>query len=101
MDNDRFDALTRMLGRPGSRRSLAAAFGAGALGGVGLADEAYAKKCQKSKDCGSCKKCKNGKCKKKKDGSNCSGGTCEGGRCTSACVPDCAGRICGDDGCGG
>ena len=30
-----------------------------------------------------------------------SGGPCTDGRCAPFCVPDCAGRECGDDGCGG
>lgn len=29
------------------------------------------------------------------------GQTCTGGYCTEACLPDCAGKVCGDDGCGG
>ena len=32
----------------------------------------------------------------------CGGGQrCEGGSCVSSCTPSCAGRVCGDDGCGG
>jgi hypothetical protein len=33
------------------------------------------------------------------EGAACGGGVCQGGVC--ACTPDCAGKVCGDDGCGG
>jgi len=34
------------------------------------------------------------------DGTYCTGGTCSGGVCTG-CTPNCAGKECGSDGCGG
>jgi hypothetical protein len=86
MDALRFDTLTRLLTRTGSRRrALLAALG-GALGttlGAFSVEEAAAKK-----SCPPCKKRnKQGKCKKKSDGTTCPDGTCENGRCVATAAP--------------
>src|SRR5262245_42445334 len=81
MDGSRFDAFSRLLAEPGSRRR---AFGAAFAGGLGLTllsvgQGAVAKK---KKPCPPCKKRKKGKCKGLlPDGSVCAGGTCQGGSC--------------------
>jgi len=38
---------------------------------------------------------------KKTNGVACSGGTCQNGACVKTCTPNCTGKQCGDDGCGG
>jgi hypothetical protein len=98
MDEDRFDALSRIIGTPGSRRRAVAT----ALGGVlillGLADPDDA---PARKKCPSCKRRKHGRCKKKKpDGAVCPGGKCEGGRCVVVPPPPCQGKADGTS-CGG
>ncbi len=35
------------------------------------------------------------------NGTACAGGTCQAGVCAVTCTPSCAGKVCGDDGCGG
>jgi hypothetical protein len=87
MDALRFDTLTRLLTRTGSRRrALLAALG-GALGTTLVAfsvEEAAAKK-----TCPPCRKRnKQGRCRKKKsDGTKCPDGTCENGRCVATAAP--------------
>jgi hypothetical protein len=52
-----------------------------------------------------CKKRKKGECKKRlPDRSACTAGTCRGGNCippSPSGWPDCAGKVCGSNGCGG
>ena len=80
MDPIRFEALTRSLTAPGSRRKALAGALVGSLGVLGLAhsEDAAAKK-----KCPSCKKRKKGKCKPKPNGATCAGGSCLGGRCVT------------------
>ncbi len=98
MDESRFDALTRILTEPRSRRH-----GLGVLGVLGItsawrAGPAAAKK--RKKLCPPCKKRQKGKCKANlPDGETCTGGTCQGGQCVAACVPTCGSKTCGTDGC--
>jgi hypothetical protein len=81
MDADRFDALARSLTAPGSRRRALTGVVSGTLGLFGAwPEEAAAKTCKKIKN-----KKKRKKCIAK----------------AKACVPSCAGKLCGDDGCGG
>jgi len=80
MDVDRFDALSRSLSTAGSRRCALTALVSGTLGLFGAqAEETAAKNCKKIKN-----KAKRKKCLAK-----------------ARCVPSCAGKVCGDDGCGG
>jgi hypothetical protein len=106
MDADRFDALTRTLSAAGSRRRALASGLAGLLGTL-VIGRAEAKK---KKPCPPCKKRKKGKCKKKRpNGTTCPGGACQDGACVATatsppaprCIGNCAGKVCGDDGCGG
>jgi hypothetical protein len=81
MDADRFDALSRSLTSAGSRRRALTGLLSGALGLFGASvEETAAKKCKKIKN-----KKKRKKCLAK----------------AKPCVPTCAGKLCGDDGCGG
>ena len=82
MDADRFDSLVRALTDTRSRRDVLRGLLAASLGLLGwsAAEDATAKECKKIKD-----KKKRKKCLKK----------------AAACRPNCAGRVCGDDGCGG
>jgi hypothetical protein len=81
LDADRFDALTRTLTVASSRRRALVATLGGVLGLLGLAtaQNAEAKNCKKIKN-----KNKRKKCLKQ-----------------ARCIPTCAGKQCGDDGCGG
>jgi hypothetical protein len=81
MDGSRFDSLVVSLHTTRSRRRALAGLLAGALGFLSSeADEAVAKNCKKIKN-----KTKRKKCLAK----------------AKQCVPNCAGKVCGDDGCGG
>ena len=86
MDDVRFDRIARLVGSRASRRAAVVALaGAGLGGALGVSgpEEAAAKRCRNSRQCGLCGKCKNGKCKKRGDGSLCAdnGGACEGKDC--------------------
>jgi len=113
MDGHRFDTLTRSLSTPGSRRNALVAVLGGTLGLLGLSHVDVASAGGKCKPaCNECQTCKKGTCHKSKHGKACKkskcqakveGTACTGGRCRSGicCVPNCAGKQCGDDGCGG
>jgi hypothetical protein len=102
MDGIRFDALARSLSIPGSRRR---ALGGLLLGSLGLLSRTEAEDAIAHNLKAKCKK-KSGEAKKKclkkakKHQATHSGppSTLSGG---SGCTPDCAGKACGDDGCGG
>jgi hypothetical protein len=80
MDGAHFDTLARSLATAGSRRRAITGLISGALGLFGvLADETAAKNCKKIRN-----KKKRKKCLAK-----------------AKCVPRCAGKVCGPDGCGG
>jgi hypothetical protein len=82
MEAAHFDRLTLLLAGRDSRRTTLAGLLSGMFGLFGAwTDEATAKNCKKIKN-----KKKRKKCLKKK---------------AKPCVPDCAGKVCGDDGCGG
>jgi hypothetical protein len=81
MDGARFDTLACAFVVAGTRRRIVAVALAGALGLFGAqAEQTAAKNCRKIKD-----KKKRKKCLAK----------------AKPCTPMCAGKICGDDGCGG
>src|SRR5215212_2342161 len=80
MDDARFDTLTRKLTATRSRRSALATLLGGMPGLLGLADAAARKR----------------KKKKKKRRPAPSAPVAAG-----PCIPACAGKVCGDDGCGG
>jgi len=103
MDADRFDVLVRTLSRTGSRRAAFGALTGGALAAVAAPVAAkHKKKCKKPRllCSGTCTNVQ-------KDPLNCGhcghacdvNESCAAGVC--ACTPDCAGKHCGDDGCGG
>ena len=75
MDADRFDAISRVLGTQSRRRGMLKAAAGGALGLVGLSaltDSAFAKKCNKDKDCSGDDVCdNNGKCVECKNDDDC------------------------------
>jgi len=101
MDGSHFDALTKELSAPGSRRRALGGLFAGALGLLSIqTDEGAAKK---TKPCPPCKKRKQGKCKKNRpDGAACPGGECRGGNCIATASPPgaCpAGRVSCDGQC--
>jgi hypothetical protein len=77
MDEQRFDALTRSLTRAHARRGALVAVLGGALGLLGLAETTAKHKKRK---------------KKHKTTSP---------PPPSTCIPSCAGKVCGSDGCGG
>ena len=81
MDRDRFDRLARALSAGRSRRRVAHLLGALAMAPLVDLGDAGAKK-------------KKGKGKKKKKKTNQSPPAVR-------CTPNCAGKACGDDGCGG
>jgi hypothetical protein len=82
LDAHRFDNLVKSLHTRRSFVGLIAGFGA--LLGVGLDDEAAAKKCKKK--CGPCKRCKKGKCKPKPGSPSCGRcSVCRAGECTALC----------------
>ncbi len=108
MDGSRFDAMTRRLLVPGSRRGVLRGLVAGALAGsltrLGLADglagcKGVSKKCDKSGDCCRGMKCKQGKCACGAGGKKCGDACCgRGERCLesadpAACCPDL--KVCG------
>src|SRR5215213_4402439 len=78
MSQDRFDGLTRSLGAAASRRGLGCVL-AGVL--VALASTAFGPRAVEAK--------KQRKKKKRKRSQ------------TGNCTANCAGKVCGDDGCGG
>jgi hypothetical protein len=84
MDGSDFDALTRTLTTVGSRRRALVGLMSGTLGLSGVwSEEATAKPCKKIKN-----KKKRKKCLSK-------------AKTTPGCTRNCAGKTCGDDGCGG
>jgi hypothetical protein len=91
MEPDRFESLLRLLSVSPSRRSAVRLLGAVvlgspfALGGAGTDAHDAVKKCKKLED-----KDKKKKCLKKAKKHN-----------AAHCGPNCAGKSCGDDGCGG
>src|SRR5215208_6470577 len=101
MDAHRFDTITRALTYGHSRRALTRLLSGLTLGGLLRASWEEPAAAKKKKPCPPCKKRKKGKCKANlPDGTACSSGTCQSGRCVP-CIPQCAGRVCGSDGCGG
>jgi hypothetical protein len=123
MDATRIDRLVRALTAALTRRGIARGLAGIALAGpiaslLGLAGaeakKKRKKKKKKCKNCGPCQSCKKGKCKPKADGTACGVcDECQSGACVSrcatgesclanggCCVPDCAGKECGSDGCG-
>lgn len=103
MDADRFDSLVRNLTRPGTRRAAL-----GVLAGSALAAAAESAAAKHKKKCKKPRQLCSGTCTNvQKDPHNCgqcghacaADETCQAGVCT--CVPNCTGKHCGDDGCGG
>lgn len=95
MDADRFDILTRSLTEPCTRRGLTRLLGGVTFGGplflLGLAEAEAKRKHKKRK-------------KRKKKGDGQRGAAPDPGITAPpgpSCTPDCAGKTCGDDGCGG
>ncbi len=92
MDAKRFDAFSRFLVAPRSRRVVSAAL----LGGLCSAGSAISRgkkkrKGKKCRRCTWCEKCVKGKCKAKPDGTPCpEGRICQGGTCL--CPPGTANR---------
>ena len=107
MDGTRFDSLTRSLTDARSRRGVLSSLLVGTLGLVGWFDsqEAAAKNCKQIKD-----KKKRKKCLKKGQGapSQALDASPSGDPAPpppppppGPCIPACAGKVCGADGCGG
>jgi hypothetical protein len=84
MEGRLFDRIATMIGARASRRAALVALAGAGLGSAlaAGADEAAAS-CRKDKQCGLCKRCKNGKCKKQTTGAACAanGGECQGKHC--------------------
>jgi hypothetical protein len=108
MEPERFDALSRTLTTLPTRRGVLGGVVTTMFAGLPLAlgsEGAAARKKKKKKCKGDKKKC--GKACIPRD--NCctnadcdDGETCQSGTCTTTnCIPQCEGRTCGDDGCGG
>ncbi len=104
METTRFDHLTRHLAATSTRRRAMTTLAAVGLGlGVGLTGrldgdaKRRKKRCKKlGQPCnpGGKRKCCKGSCLPPLVGGGPS-------TCTEVCQPDCAGKSCGDDGCGG
>jgi hypothetical protein len=89
MDAAHFDALTRALGAPASRRgAVRGSIAALVASAFALADREQggaSKKCKKP--CGKCKRCTHGHCKPEPDGTACGAGNiCVSGAC-ALCTP--------------
>jgi hypothetical protein len=100
MDGRSFDAWTRRLAGPRSRRAVVAAALGGVLGAVGLGGPVAADG-DDDDDQGEDDDCKRAGKRCKKDKQCCAGLVCDGGVCAPACTPTCAANRCGGDGCGG
>jgi hypothetical protein len=113
MEANRFEDLLRALSADPSRRGVARTLLGLTLAGplaslLGWPETEAKKKKRKKKRT---KKCRGGtrKCGKTCiPSSNCctsddcdAGETCQNGSCTSSCTPNCSGKECGDNGCGG
>ena len=65
LDDQRFDDMTRVLGRQSARRGMLKAAAGGVLGLVGLSaltDSALAARCRRNSDCGNNERCVNRRC---------------------------------------
>src|SRR5829696_3210296 len=95
MESDRFDALTARLAAPLSRRTSVGLLGVLGIGSVGIADQANAKG-KKKPLCLNGQTIKaSGKKRKKLLTQGATAGACP------RCTPQCQGKACGADGCGG
>jgi hypothetical protein len=99
MDASRFDEMVRSWAEAGSRRSLLTALAGGAAALTGMTETSGKRKKKKKK----VTLCLNGQTitvpKKQQGGYLSQGATV--GKCPAACVRQCSGRTCGQDGCGG
>jgi hypothetical protein len=86
MDDNRFDALARLLSNPSSRRSAVSLTAGGILGALATAAATAKKRKRKcKKKCGPCRKCRHGKCKPKPNGTPCGAcQICTAGQCGNA-----------------
>ena len=84
METSEFDALTQSLAKCRSRRGITRLLGGLVLGApLALAGAGEAAATCK-KQCGPCKRCKQGKCKPKPAGTACPGGACQRGACVAS-----------------
>jgi len=119
MDGSRFDELTRTLATPTSRRrtlrllaggalaAVTAALGVGEAGATHTGCRHHGKSCARNKQCCSGRCAGSGVCKCPGGTTRCgttaccaAGESCQNGTCVAACVGDCTGKDCGDNGCG-
>jgi len=98
MDPSYFDRIVRSWATPGSRRPVLGLLAGGAASLAGLAGTSGKRKKKKKVTL-----CLNGQTltvPKKQQGSYLSQGA-TAGKCPATCVPQCSGKTCGADGCGG
>lgn len=97
MEADRFDTLTARLAAPFSRRTSVGLLSVLGIGGLAVADQAHAKKKKKKPFCldGQTITTSSKKKRKKLLKQGATAGACP------TCTPQCQGKTCGVDGCGG